>query len=1028
MKQWHRILCLCVLGIATLSKSGYTQANSQNAPAPRPQAITLFEMRVRPLLIQKCFSCHSENSRPVQGGLRLDSREGLLKGGESGAALVPGNPEESRLIRAVTHTDAVLKMPPTGKLTQAEIAALTAWVKVGAPWPKPLPPRNPNNTAKKSSLKPTFWAFLPPKSLGLPQVKNKTWVNNPIDSIILAGLEKKGLTPAPPTDRRTLIRRATLDLTGLPPTPQEVQEFLADQKPGAFARVVDRLLASSAYGERWGRHWLDAARYADSNGVDENLVYTQAWRYRDYVVRAFNQDKPFDRFIQEQIAGDLLPALPNEEAEFDRVLATGYLSLGPKMLAEDDPVKQELDIIDEQVDTLGKTFLGMTLGCARCHDHKFDPISIADYYSLAGIFKSTKTMKNFRNMAEWQEVPIGTNAEKALLKQSETDIADKKKEVEKRHKLAGEALLAKVQNSTDNYLRVAQEILRNEKATHTLQPIIAKPEEPLPPGAILVEAEDFLQGNVLKDRDGFGKGIGVLVNAGKYPNVTEYEVSITKAGAYQMDIRYASNDPRPIRLYINDALVSAQATGKITGGFDPESQKWLAEGVFALKAGKNRIKFERDNYFPHIDKFLLTERNGQPLSFTPEQAAQEAGLIPEFVSQAIEQIRNSPADQPLKLNFALPPSAERFYTAEIRSEIQSLNKEIQTLEKKKPTLSRAMAVTEGMPTTLKVHLRGNYLTLGSETRRRFPTILAGDTQKPLPENTSGRLELSQWLTEPNNPLTSRVLVNRVWRWHFGKGIVGSTDNFGILGDRPTNQLLLDWLAKTFIADKWSLKQLHRRIMLSNTYQMSTKYNAKAAQVDPENKLHWRNERKRLEAEAIRDSILAVSGKLDRTIGGTLLKMRDREYVTSTANSDPINYRSNRRSLYLPVIRSALYDVYTAFDFGDPTVMNGDRSSTTVAPQALFMMNSPLVLEHTKAFAEKLLAQSDLTDAQRIRSAYETCYARPATNSEVTQALTYLQRLEQAYSSTEQDLAKRRVLAYQSLCKSLIGASEFIYVD
>ena len=307
-------------------------------------------------------------------------------------------------------------------------------------------------------------------------------------------------------------------------------------------------------------------------------------------------------------------------------------------------------------------------------------------------------------------------------------------------------------------------------------------------------------------------------------------------------------------------------------------------------------------------------------------------------------------------------------------------------------------------------------------------VLAGTQQAPIDSRHSGRLELAQWLTRGDHPLTARVFVNRVWRWHFGQGIVGSTDNFGLLGDRPVNQPLLDWLALTFVKDGWSLKKLHRRILLSQTYQMSSQYDAKSAQFDPENRLHWRNNRKRLEAEAVRDSILAVSGQMDRTLGGTLLNFKSRQYVTSTANSDPVNYRSNRRSVYLPVIRSALYDVYTAFDFGDPTVLNGDRPTTTVAPQALFMMNSQLVLEQTKAMADSLLSHQDLDDAGRIRLAYETCYGRPAKDTEVQRAREFVQKLEQSYSSKESSATAAKSRAWQSLCKALIAANEFIYIE
>jgi hypothetical protein len=901
------------------------------------------------------------------------------------------------------------------------LASIEAWVKAGAPWPAGAAAMAAPTAGNKK-----FWAYVPPKAPALPKVKNSAWAANPLDRFILAQLEAKGLTPAPPANRRTLIRRVTFDLTGLPPTPQEVHDFLADTKPGAFSRVVDRLLASAAYGERWGRHWLDVARYADSNGVDENLVYTQAWRYRDYVIRALNQDKPIDRFIQEQIAGDLLSPLPNDPDDYDRIIATGYLSLGPKMLAEDDPVKQELDVIDEQVDTLGKTFLGLTIGCARCHDHKFDPISTADYYSMASIFKSTKTMLNYQNMAEWQEIPLASKADRDKLEQISGEITKVRKERNGLVEQRSAEILAEARKRTIDYRRATDEFLASAAEQGNLAAAISTPNGMTPPGARIIEAEDFIRGNVLKDKGGFGKDIGVLVNAGTYPNQTEYEFEITNAGAYQIDLRYASGDSRAIRLYVNGKLVSSNAAGKVTGGFFPDQQKWFAEGVFDFAQGKNTIRFERDSYFPHIDKLLILPRPGAASNRTVEAIAQEKNLNVELLSVLVDKRRKQKSDDPNEIE--LPEKAERVLKPTDREQVARLDASIAKLEKTRPILPKTMAVSEGKPTDLKVHVRGNYLTLGAQCSRRFPEVLASAGQPAIATNSSGRLELARWMTQPNHPLTSRVFVNRVWRWLFGKGIVASVDNFGTLGDRPVNQPLLDWLATTFVSDGWSLKKLHRRILLSNTYQMSSSYNEKAATKDPENRLQWRADRRRLEAEEIRDAILDVSGKLDRTQGGSMLTFKDRQYVTSTANSDPVNYNSNRRSVYLPIIRSALFDVYTAFDFGDPTVMNGDRSSTTVAPQSLFMMNSQVVLESTKAMAEALLAKKELNDRQRISLAYETCYGREVTPAEANRALEVLAKLEKAYETAEPNAEARRLRCWQSVCKTLIASTEFIYLD
>jgi len=1060
-----------VLGSVATGLAAPAALPSKPPSAVTPGGTAFFETKVRPVLVERCYSCHSSASQPVQGGLKLDSREALLRGGVRGSALVPGDPDRSSLIRALSHADKSLQMPPGGKLKGPEIAALTAWVRMGAPWPAAGAVAPVSKPAAEK-----FWAWIPPKPPALPRVKNAAWAQNPVDRFILAGLEAKGLAPAPPADRRTLIRRATFDLTGLPPTPAEIADFERECEaeggrgpgaggqgaelpaPKAYARLIDRLLASTAYGERWGRHWLDVARYADSNGLDENLVFPNAWRYRDYVIRAINADKPIDRFIQEQIAGDLLPSRPGAADEYDPLVATGYLAIGPKMLAEDDPVKQEEDILDEQIDTFGKTFMGLTLGCARCHDHKFDPFPQTDYYALAGIFKSTRTMTKFTVVAEWQEVPLASVEDREKLVRIEREVGEKRAEHVALGKEAGAAVLAEANSKLAEYEREARRVLTAGDAP-ALLPAIASPNGPAPAGAVVLEAEDFVNGNVLKDREGYGKGIGVLVNAGNYPNFTEYGVTVPASGLYQLDLRYASGDPRPIRVFVNGTRVASNAAGAVTGGFFPDQQQWKAEGVFRLAPGKNWIRLERTSFFPHIDKLLLLPKSPGDYPRTPDQLAAETGLIPEFVAQVREQLKGAAAGTVPTLKLALPSEPQSLFAPEHRTRLAQVEGEIAGLERQKPRPPRAMAVSEGKPTDVPVHLRGSYLTLGRECPRGFPEILTRGEAPRIPSTQSGRLELAQWLTAPNHPLTSRVFVNRVWRWHFGRGIVPSTDNFGTLGDLPTNQPLLDWLASSFAAGAggqgsgvglpgnptrslpgprpltpgplgmgWSLKKLHRLLMLSNTYQMSSRYDARSARVDPENKLHWRMERRRLAAEEIRDALFFVSGKLDRTMGGSLLNFKDRAYVTDTSNADPVNYSTPRRAVYVPVIRSALYDVYTAFDFGDPTVMNGDRPSTTVAPQALFVMNGKLVLDNAKALAEALIDRRDLDDAARIQLAYETCYGRKATAAEVGRAREFLSRLDATYQPTVPGPWQRRLRTWQSLCKSLMAASEFIYVD
>ena len=671
----------------------------------------------------------------------------------------------------------------------------------------------------------SWWAFQSPSDVPLPTVVQAEWTAPPLDTFILAKLEENGLRPAPPANRQTLIRRVTFNLTGLPPTPAEITAFLSDDSPDAYTKIVDRLLASPHYGERWGRHWLDVARYADSSGLDENLAYANAWRYRDYVITAFNDDKPYDQFITEQLAGDLLPGDSNTPLHHERLVATGFLALGPKFLAEKDPQKMEMDIIDEQIDTVGRTFMGLTLGCARCHDHKFDPIATTDYYALAGIFKSTRTMEHFIKMARWYENVLLTE-----------EIRDQ---------------------TEDNNRRLAE-----------------------------LEAE-----------------IKILVDAA-----------------------------------------------------NRELQK-----------------------------------EGDPLPLQPE----------------------------------------RSYPPKVREELDRLNQEATTL-RNRPGVPAALGVAEREVVDVRVHQGGSHLKLGEIVPRRFPVVLAGDQQQPFGPDHSGRLRLSRWLVAPGHPLTARVMANRLWRWHFGQGLVRTPDNFGLLGDRPCNQPLLDWLANRFVESRWSIKAMHRLILLSSTYRMSSRHDAEAARVDPENRLHWQASSRRLEAEAVRDAILAVSSQLNTTMSGSLLQTDNRERVTYINQDDETGYDFTRRSIYLPVIRNNLYDVFSLFDYANASMIDGNRSTTTIAPQALFLMNSDFMWKATGQMVRELLADgvADIqpeADTNRIQTLYLAAYGRTATRDEVARAQAFLERAEAGARAAELEFVPPRLGAWQLLCQVVLAADEFIYV-
>lgn len=798
------------------------------------EQLRFFETNVRPVLAEHCAKCHGEKKQ--WAGLRLDSREAILRGGDSGAAIVPGKPNESRLIRAVRYEDENLKMPEDGKLSDRQIADLVRWVEIGAPFPE-------SSKAATRVRDPQHWAFQPPQEQRIPAVKNAAWAETAVDNFVLSKLEAAGIAPAEKVDKWTLIRRVTFDLTGLPPTPDEIDTFLADDRPDAFAQLVERLLSSPAYGERWGRHWLDVARYADSNGLDENIAHGNAWRYRDHIVAVINRDQPFDRFLVEQLAGDLLPA-DSEAQRHEHLIATGFLAIGPKVLAEVDQAKMRMDIVDEQLDTIGRAFLGLTLGCARCHDHKFDPIDTADYYGLAGILKSTKTMETYTKVAKWHE---------------------------------------------------------NELPSETLTAMR-----------------------------------------------TEYEAQL---------------------------------------------------------AAKKRA-------------------------------------VEEFIAQADTQVREKLAADGTEKP---PEKLEPRYPDATKAELAKLREALATLEKNPPDYPAAMGVSEDQITDLAIHLRGNPLKLGDVIPRRTPPVLHGPQPPQFSKSASGRLELARWLTDPQHPLTARVFVNRVWRWHFGTGLVRTTDNVGLLGERPSHPELLDWLARRFVAGGWSLKTLHRLILNSSTYQqssgderresrdesearsLSSRLTTLSSQLaDPENRLFGRAKVRRLEAEEVRDSLLAVSGQFDRAFGGSMLKVKNRGHLFDHTSIDKTDYTSRRRSLYLPIIRNHVFDLFQLLDFPDPAVPAGDRATTTVAPQALLMLNSDFVMQSADELAARLLAEPG-DDDHRLSRLYVFAYGREPSAAERDANWAFLAKIEQSLAASEPDADKRRQQSWSVLCHVTLAANEFIYV-
>ncbi len=941
------LLCIVALCSALLS-----------AAEPSLDSSDFFEKQVRPVLLEQCAECHGPDV--AESKLRVDSLAGLLTGGERGPAIVPGKPRESLLVAAINH-DEVLQMPPKRKLSARQIRDIAKWIETGATWPGMTAAAVATTNVPAASAKITdddrkFWSFQTPLAATLPQVGDARWPRTPLDRFLLSQLESKGVQQAPEADKRTLVRRVTFDLTGLPPTPAEVEQFVHDPAVDAYERLMDRLLASPHYGERWGRHWLDVARYADSNGMDENLAFINAYRYRDYVIGAFNRDKPYDQFVVEQLAGDLLPRSTDEDdlAHFEHLTATGLLSIGPKMLADDDPKKKEMDIIDEQLDTLGKAFLGLTLGCARCHDHKFDPLPTSDYYSLAGIFKSTQTMDDFKVVANWHENYLET-------KDQET-----------------------VRLAFDDQLKTIDKRLAEQKKTVYAQ---AVERERGRTGEYLLAAAEFVH----------------FAPASTRPKATGKTDSLAKERKLEATL---------LRQWVAYLSRKGQEAGSLWQPFIELEQHGASREDWSAAAQAFQAEVDRA-----IKAWQETK------AATEGRAKQLDDPALEAYCALLYDTAEGPFKTPNSFSIDLPEAGAVVLAA--------IEKEKSELEKQRPPLRRAMGVRDGQVQNVRIHVRGNHTTLGPEVPRQIPQLFASAGQQSFDESQSGRLQFAHWLAQPDHPLTARVMVNRLWRWHFGRGILRSVDNFGKLGERPTNQPLLDWLAVEFVRSGWSIKNMQRLIMQSSAYRMSTCFDERAAAVDPENLLYWRFERRRLEAEEVRDSLLAISGRLDLAFGGTTISLREREYVTGTG-SRKTTYNSPRRTVYLPILRSAVYDVLQAFDFADPSTLEGNRASTTVAPQALFMMNGDLVTESVSALAKSLLDRSEPTDTARVQTAYAAVLGRPAEKHEIERALRLLEAVERqlttAPSASDNTPVTAREAAWQSLCRVLLASNEFIYVE
>ena len=963
-----RLVTVLTIGIAVLW--GQTITAEQSAS---PQAVEFFEKNVRPVLAEKCFMCHGATLQQSQ--LRVDSRESLLKGGARGPAIAPDKPEQSLLIKAVTHADEKMKMPPTGKLSDKDIENLTAWVKMGAPWTARVTSDQLSVTSQK------HWAFEPVKQPQVPTLKNKhlkARVKTPIDAFVLAKLEQKKMTPAPWADRRTLIRRAYFDLIGLPPTFEEVEAYVNDKSPNAWEKVVDRLLASPRFGERWARYWLDVSRYADTKGYvfTEDRNYPYAYTYRDWVIEALNKDLPYNQFLIHQIAADQLPLGDDRRG----LAAMGFLTLGRRFL------NNQADIIDDRLDVVFRGTQGLTVTCARCHDHKYDPIPQKDYYSLYGVFASSIEPKDLPLIEEPKKTEAYLAFEKEL-QAREAEVA-KFRDVKRAEYLTNlrkpetiAAYLLFVRDARGLDMEKAINLVR----ARDLNPLMAR------------RWKTFLDETAKSHH-------AIFAPWHAFAALSEQEFAERVAELAQ---RFAGNaDPQK---HVNGLVAAAFAK-------PPASLKEVAE-----RYGELLSRFQQPDELPNADE--------------------------EALRQALNAI-GAPLDVPQN-------ETEQLFNRADRDKLRALQKRVDEWKATNPAApARAMVLVDAPnPVTPRVFLRGNPSNPGEEVPRQFLAVLTGENRKPFTKG-SGRLELAQAIASKDNPLTARVFVNRVWLHLFGKGLVNTPSDFGVRCEPPTNPGLLDWLAATFMeAGKlgneeigklgngqtkaisqfpnfpisygcgWSVKKLLRLILLSSTYQQSTiNHRPSTISKDPDNTLLSRMNRRRLDFEAMRDALMWASGQLDLTMGG---KSED---ITKSPFS-------KRRTIYGFVDRQNLPNLFRTFDFASPDTHAPQRFTTTVPQQALFMMNSPFVVEQARSLIKRVAENQD--PAQRIQALYRLLYQRAATPDEVTLGLRFLESAEPEVSTQKAaDVIESKadsnpakpLTAWEKYAQVLLLANEFVFVD
>ena len=927
------------------------------AAPPDDAGIAFFEKKIRPIFVEHCYGCHSVQAKIPQGGLMLDSRDGVRKGGDHGPVIVPGEPDKSMLIKAVRYNGKP-RMPEKGKLPLALIADLEQWVRLGAPDPR----NDKSTTVAKTGIDleagRKFWAFQPPKPRPIPTIRDATWPRGDIDRFVLARLEAKKIKPVADADPQVLIRRLYFDLTGLPPTPEAIDEFVkaVSAKPqAAVEALVDKLLSSPHFGERWGRHWLDIARYSDSSGGGRSLLFKDSWRYRDYVIDSFNADKPYDRFITEQIAGDLLPFITPEQRR-QQVVATAFLVLGPTNYEEQYKDVLEMDVIDEQIDTTGRVFLGMTIGCARCHDHKFDPIPTKDYYALAGIMKSTHTLIH-DNVSKWVETPLPMSGEQEkLVKQHEVQVAALKERI-----------------------RVAKEADKKSGKTTALAKGVLDPASL--PGIVLDDTKAKRVGEWKPSKytgNYIGEGYLYDDRSIKSEKTLTFIPEFPTQGRYEVRLAYIAGDNRDTKVPVHILHLDGEKTIHVNmKEAPPIDGRFVSLGTYRFnKNGQWFVMVSNDGTKGHISvdavQFLLEE--------------------------AVETKPTDRRDKPVGS----------------QDDVKKLEAELKKLTESGPPRPVAMAVEEAAKIgDINICIRGNTHNPGETAPRGFLQVtLPAAAKTAIPAKESGRRELAAWLASPRNPLTARVMVNRVWHHLFGTGIVRTVDEFGVTGELPSHPELLDHLALRFVQEGWSVKKLIREIVLSRTYQLASVPEKEALAADPENRLLWRHNRRRLDAEAIRDTMLLVSGKLDLKAGGPTVRL-------NVATEYGYVFDDTRRSVYTPVFRNRLLELFEAFDFADPNLVTGRRTTSTTVTQALYLMNNAFVMDQARFAARETLVKTELDDAVRLDRAYRTALGRLPTERERELTLAYL---------AGKPKAEERQAAWERVYQALFASVDFRHVN